>query len=228
MAILLKEALNANAMSLTIFCGGQNYVGINLTGTWVGTVAFQATYDGATFVSVGATPFATGTAVTSSTANGSWFLQVEGAIAVRAVFTRTSGTAIVTLASSLDNSYQDAFLTTVQKNVSRAVGGGLVNQLIFPAQENRAWRCRTLVVSFSVAPAAGTKVTLSDGACQVLWEVFAAAAVGYQTIALPLDSNTPGVSGGGVVGTPGNTFVITVSAPGGSVASIINAEMVPV
>jgi len=96
------------------------------------------------------------------------------------------------------------------------------------AQTNRGWRLRTLTVGWSVAPAAAVLCTIQDGST-VIWETYIPkdTPVGDFQVKLPADPNTPGLSGGGVFNTPGNTLVITVADPGGSVVSKINAEIIP-
>lgn len=236
MANILREALNADAMQLAIYCGGMSKVGINLAGTWVGTVKFFGSTDGTNFVPLSMTPFASGTTVQSATANGNWEISVQSLslVAVKVTFTRTSGTVLVTMGASIDSSYQDAFLASTSHFVSQSVSGGATNVITIAAQVNRAWRCRSLQVSFSVASGAAVLITISDGASSVLWEGYVpinnegVATVGSTfNVPLPPDPMTPGLTGGGVVNTPGNSLVITLAAPGGSVVSKVNAEIVP-
>ena len=71
-------------------------VGLQITGTWTGTVTFQGTINGSTWVSVLAVPSDSTTAVTTTTANGIWRIDAAGYQAVRANFTTpTSGTVVV-------------------------------------------------------------------------------------------------------------------------------------
>jgi len=231
MANVIREALNADQMALPIFCGGMSKVGVNLAGTWVGTVKFYASVDGLNFNLVSVTPFASGTTVQSSVANGSWEFLAQNYVAFKVVFTRTSGTVIVTLATSIDSSYQDAFLASTSIYVRQEVTGGATNVITQTAQANRAWRLRSLSVAFSVAASAAVKLTISDGASSVLWNGYVplgagqASGGGTYEVPLPPDPNTPGLVGGGLVNTPGNTMVITLAAPGGSVVSEVNAEL---
>lgn len=84
--------------------GGQGSLGIQITGTWVGTITFQAKIDNSTtFVSLVAVSVAdtTGTKVTTTTANGIFGASVAGLNLVRVVFTAyTSGTAVVSFRST--------------------------------------------------------------------------------------------------------------------------------
>ena len=157
MASPIYEVLNAQSMSLTIFCGGQSNVGVRLFGTWTGTVSFKGSYDGVNFVALTMTPFASGTGVQSATANGNWFVQCgnvvsgttpTGLVAVQVVFTTlTTGTVSVAMCASVDSTWQNAFLaaSTIYVN-SEATG---TNTLTQAAQANRAWNLQELHVSFS-------------------------------------------------------------------------------
>lgn len=85
--------------------GGYKSAAIQLTGTWSGTVTFESTVDGTTWVTQNMLP-STGaqTAVTTATANGVWYTQQTNMVvsAVRARFsTATSGTVVVTIRGSL-------------------------------------------------------------------------------------------------------------------------------
>lgn len=224
MANIIREALNADAMRLTLFCAGQSYVGFNLTGTWVGTISFYGSFDGVNFVPISVTPFASGTAVSSATANGSWYAAAQNYAAVQVRFTRTSGTVLASLSASNDSSFQDVFLASTSIFVTQSVGSGAANSMTIAASTNRAWSLKKLVIGFSVAPAAGVLVTISDGASSVMWETYAnpltndgAATVGG-SFNVPLPEN-------GLVGTLGNSLVIALAAPGGSVVSKLNAEV---
>ncbi len=230
MAVILREVLTADAMALAIFCGGQSKVGVGITGTWVGTVSFFASTDGVNFKPVAMTPFASGTAVSTTTANGSWESAVLNYVAFKVVFTRTSGSATVAMATSLDSSYQSAFLASTSIYVSASHAAGAANVITQAAQANRAWRLRTLVIGWSAAPSAAVLCTITDGASSVIWETYvpvgATGVVG--TFNVPLPAPDPTVPGsGGLVNTPGNTLVITVADPGGSVVSKVNAEFIP-
>ena len=74
---------------------GLGGVSLQLTGTWVGTVSFEAIVDGDadTWVAFNMVPSASATAASSATANGAWSANCAGYEAVRARFsTVTSGT----------------------------------------------------------------------------------------------------------------------------------------
>ena len=77
---------------------GLGSVGIQLTGTWVGTVSFEASVDGRTFVALNAHPSNSTTPASSATGNGVWTSNCGGFAIVRArMSSYTSGTATVTI-----------------------------------------------------------------------------------------------------------------------------------
>lgn len=92
-------AATDDAITLT---GLQKHGGISiqLTGTWTGTVTFECTSQGSTWVALGLFPSATPTAsvATTATAVGLWGGIMQGYGAVRARFsTASSGTVTVTI-----------------------------------------------------------------------------------------------------------------------------------
>lgn len=228
MANVIKELLNTQGMALPIYCGGMTRVGIGVSGTWTGTITFEASNDGVRWVPVGVTPFASGTSVLTATANGNWQINVGDWVAVRArLSTLLTGSPVITLAAAIDASWQDAYLASTSRYVTAEGGAGAANTITQAAQANRAWRLRTCTVSFSTAPAAAVKITVSDGASSVIWEEYAPGSAGSYGVKLPVDPDTPGVSGGGVVNTPGNSMVVTCAAPGGAVVAAVSCEFIP-
>mgnify|MGYP001566147037 CR=1 FL=1 len=82
----------------TIGVRGLSGVALQLTGTWSGTVTFEATLEGNTWVAFNMVPSNSATAASTATANGAWSVNCGGYDAVRARFsTATSGTVKVTL-----------------------------------------------------------------------------------------------------------------------------------
>ena len=239
MPSLIRKVITANQDSVTLSCANMSKFGFGITGNWVGTVNFSYSLDGINFAAypqggpLNAFPFApVGTAaqvaVSSVTGNGNWEGDVKNFLAVRATFVRTSGSVSVAIGASTDLSYQDAFLGSTSTFVSQPQAGGGQNVMTIAAQPNRGWRCRTLTASFSGVPGSPPLVTISDGGSATLWSEYASdpSGTGTYKVNLPDDPRTPGLSGGGVYGTPGNNMVITIAAPGGTITSIINAEMI--
>ncbi len=223
--MLIREILNADGMTLTIACGGLSNVGLGITGTWAGTVSFQGSADGINFFTLDMTPFASGTAVGSATANGNYFTPVQNLVAVRVKFARTSGSVAITLAASNDGAWQNAFLApgTIY-NSSYAASGA--NTLTQAAQANRAWGLTSLEVSMAGPTAGGAvRVVVYDGtaAGTVLYEAFLVAGAGsvgsVQLINLPVDA----AGKAGIYGTIGNAMTISLLGLG-SQSSIINTQ----
>ena len=74
-------ATNCLVASLVQDQGGATLV---LSGTWTGTIQFEATGDGgATWASVNVLPLNSTTAVTSTTANGTWQVNIAGFTGLR-------------------------------------------------------------------------------------------------------------------------------------------------
>lgn len=91
-------SLTSGSPSLTIAVTALGGVGLQLTGTWTGTVSFEASIDGQTYVALNMVPSNSATAASSATGNGCWTANVAGFGVVRARFsTATSGTVLVTL-----------------------------------------------------------------------------------------------------------------------------------
>ncbi len=217
-----RQVLTADGQSLILSTVGQANVGIGLTGTWVGTVSFFYSQDGVNFRPMGVMPFPSGTAVLTATANGSFFAAVQDFQAIKVTFTRTSGSVTVVASAANDAAYQDAFLASTSQFVTSSHAAGAANVLTVAAQANRGWRLRTLTIGWSAAPSTGVLCTITDGASAVIWETYILNTIGDHLVNLPLPSDD---DGGGVFNTPGNSLVITVGDPGGSVVSKINAEI---
>ena len=95
---LENQQLDATDEVATIDVRGLGAVGLQLTGTWVGTVTFEATIDGRTWVALNMVPSNSATAASTATAVGAWTANVAGFLLVRARFsTATSGTVVVWL-----------------------------------------------------------------------------------------------------------------------------------
>lgn len=92
--------ITANGASVSLayrefFNGG---VGIQLSGTFTGTLQFEMSINGTNFVAVQSTNVTTGSTVTTATAAGVFKFDAVGALVVRVTSTAwTSGTATVHL-----------------------------------------------------------------------------------------------------------------------------------
>ena len=93
-----EGVLDAADEVLTIGVRGMGGVGLQLLGTWSGTVTFEATIDGNTWVALNMVPSNSATAASTATANGCWSANCGGYESVRARFsTATSGAVRATL-----------------------------------------------------------------------------------------------------------------------------------
>lgn len=228
MANVVREVLNLNTgASLTAFVGGTSHIGVAISGTWVGTITFFYSTDGVNFYPTTLATFPGATSTLSTTVNGNFEASTKNWVALKITTALTSGNVTIVIASSVDSSYQLAFLTAGSAFLNQQVASGAQNQITVAAQAQRSYRARTVSGSFSAAPAAAVLVTISDGGSTTLWAEHVAASAGQWKLNLPADFDTPLVSAGGVVNTPGNSLVITVAAPGGSVVSELNVEVIP-
>ena len=85
--------LDATDDAVAIGVRGNGAVALQLLGTWSGTVTFEATVDGNTWVAFNMVPSNSATAASTATGNGAWSANCAGYDAVRARFsTATSGT----------------------------------------------------------------------------------------------------------------------------------------
>jgi hypothetical protein len=106
---------------------GQGSIGIQVTGTFVGTLQFEQSIDNGTYVTLAVFPNASTTSVTSATATGYWTTAVAGASSVRVRFSAyTSGTAVVTTSSAQARIFTNpAFGTVTAGQISLTNGSVL-------------------------------------------------------------------------------------------------------
>lgn len=95
-----SASLTTNGQSVSLayrefFNGG---IGVQVTGTWTGTLEFRLSIDGTTSVAVLATNVTTGAQATTTTANGVFKFDAIGAMTVSVASTAAmTGTAVVTM-----------------------------------------------------------------------------------------------------------------------------------
>lgn len=95
---VVQGTIAANAAAVLGGSGKGTTVGVQITGTWTGTIAFQGSIDGVTWVAVSMTPIPTAAAVTSTSANGTWTGTFSGLVFFQAISTAwTTGTATVSI-----------------------------------------------------------------------------------------------------------------------------------
>lgn len=98
---LAGGSITTNGQSVSVTLRGDpdvRNVAMQVTGTWTGTLTFQGSVDGSTFVSVLVTIASSGSTATSTTSNGVFTLANSGFRVVRVTATAAmTGTAVVTL-----------------------------------------------------------------------------------------------------------------------------------
>ena len=91
-------AANAGTVVLPYRQFSNGAIGVQITGTFSGTLQFEMTIDGTNYVAVQTQSVTTGTISTTTTTTGVFRFEAVGALAVRLNATAwTSGTATVTL-----------------------------------------------------------------------------------------------------------------------------------
>ena len=94
--------LTTSGDAVSLGLSGDGAVGIELTGTWTGTVTFEGSVGGSVWVTVQAVVLATSVSVSTATANGTWVASVAGLgmIRVRASAAMTGTVTVKLLAVS--------------------------------------------------------------------------------------------------------------------------------
>lgn len=237
-ATKVTKVLNAANQEATIWCAGQAKVGINIfsvTGT--PTISFFGSLDGLTYnpITVGPYPSATPSAagVTTTTAAGTFEVNVQNYQFIRVQMTTGAGPASVILAASVDGSYQEAFLTPSNIGVSLAVlypsttSSSGVNTMTIPAQANRTVNLTFLEVSMTGLGFGGNaQLRIWDNAVGNGVPLFSEYLVGpvgsvgaKHLCSLPTDAQ----NNVGLQGSPGNALVVQVINLGG-VSANLNAR----
>lgn len=237
-----SKVLNANNQALDLWVSGQAKVGISIQSmTGTNTVSFFGSIDGLTFTSlgVGAFPSATPPAstVTTAAATGNWEVGAQNYNFIRAQLTTGSGPVTVSMAASLDNSYQEAFfvgqssvnLTSTLYPSTTATSG--VNTQLIPGQANRTINLTFCEISMIGPNFGNAQLRIWDGAVGngvPLYQCFLDSVVGSnsgggsvgsrQLINLPTDAQGKV----GLQGTPGNAMTIQIVNIG--TASVINSR----
>lgn len=237
-ATKVTKVLNAVNQEVTIWCAGQNKVGIgipSLTGTV--TLSFYGSQDGLQFspLTVGAYPSANPPAsgVTTTSAAGNFEVPVQNYQFIRVQMTSGVGPATVIMAASVDGSYQEAFISPANLGVTLATlypsttSSAGVNTMTIPAQANRTINLTFLEVSMT-GPGFGGNAQLKifDGTATTTAPLFSDYLTGpvgsvgtVQKINLPTDAQ----GNVGIQGTPGNAMTIQIVNLGSN-SAIINAR----
>lgn len=137
--VINSGSLTAAATSVTLDANtGVGTVAVDVSGTWSGTLQFEGSVNGSTWLGVNAAPVPSGALVTSTTANGNWQINAAGYKAVRVrCSTYSSGTIVIAVRGSLadaviglsqplpvgDNNIGNVDVLTVPSPLSSAGGG---------------------------------------------------------------------------------------------------------
>lgn len=78
------DAVQANGAGSAVLAAGASAIGLSVVGTFVGTVNFEATVDGARWHSLTMTNVASGASEDGTTGEGGWTADVRGLSLVRA------------------------------------------------------------------------------------------------------------------------------------------------
>jgi hypothetical protein len=92
--------LTASGGNAVALAGAHAYAvaGVQVTGTWTGTLTFEGTADGTTYVAMAATPVVGGASVSTATAGGLWRCNIAGLAGMRLRGSAAiTGTAVVTI-----------------------------------------------------------------------------------------------------------------------------------
>lgn len=101
-ASVASGSITANAQSITRALEGESGVSVQITGTWVGTLQFEATVDGTNWVAVNGVGAGTANIATTTTVNGLFRNTPAGCASFRVTSTAwTSGTAVVSIRAAL-------------------------------------------------------------------------------------------------------------------------------
>lgn len=150
------------AGTLVVNVQGQAAIGIQITGTWVGTIQFQQAIDLATptYTTLAMTPNGGGTAATSTTGNGLWTASL-GARSVCINFSAfTSGTATVSVVSTVSRVGLPA--GTIGNLSSASIQYGTA-PLAFVINGARPGNEQAQLTNDSDDPAAGAEWLISSG-----------------------------------------------------------------
>lgn len=197
----------SGALALISACGASRGGGIQLSGTWVGTVQFEQTLDnGTTWIAKTVYPALAGAGVTSATANGQWKFACGGETHVRARCSAfTSGTIVVdaTFTAGMDAAVVGAGTAGVLSGPVQSVQGfayGAALTLTRTADTvsytagdvigiNNAGSAGAAALTFAnMGPAAGGEVLLTSSALRV---DLAAVTSGMTSFRLHLYNVTP-------------------------------------
>lgn len=251
--VFLSGVAQAQAISTTTCPGagcidintsGQGSIGIQITGTWVGTVTFQSslgTSSSSTFTSLIVFPSNSTTGVTTTTGNGIWTAAVAGINQVRVVFTAyTSGTANVVRRTTVEakanpSSGGSSGAPADATYITQIPNASLSNEQALSLLSTGVLKSTTAtgVVSLAASPDiialwSGTcnasSVLVGDGTCGTVSSSFTSITSGTNTTAAMIlgSGSSLSTTGTGAIVAPAITAPIVVTGAVGSSAITIN------
>lgn len=156
---------------------GQAAVGVQVSGTFSATLAFEASIDGSTFVSVSARNLTSGAVATTTTATGAFVIHAPAAQVIRVRCSAyTSGTATLTLNASTAPVLLNALGTAGVGASSTTVLASAARTATNQSTEQSNLNGRTLLVYLDVTVASGT------GGLQLTLQGKVAATAGWKTL----------------------------------------------
>lgn len=188
---------------LGVTSGATGSAVVSLTGTWSATAQFETSADnGVNWVAIAGTPVIGGTAVTSSTANGTWGFNVSGLTHIRVrVSAFTSGTVAVTIngstaAASSRSGGASGLLALVASGTSTLNPGAVTNATCATAVTTAASGALTtdnLVADFTLDPSSTTGYNPAAAAQAVtIFKYLTAGNVNFKICNFTAGSITPG------------------------------------
>lgn len=187
-------------------------VSVQVTGTWVGTLAFEGSNDGSNYVPLRGYPVAGGSYASDTSGNGAWTLPAGGLLYVRVrASVWTSGTATVMpqptsspvavdIVRAVGSTFGEVAVSGIV-DLSSSTLASMGNYVCTAAEAHRLGLTTTPTVVPSEPPITG----------RTSWTVVNVDTVGTKTIACRVD---PGDGGVPDCATPG--FGLTVLPNGGS------------
>ena len=153
----LQNAAAAAGPGTALNVRGYGLAVVQLTGTWVGTVSFQATADGTNWWAIQGRSVQDGSIVTSATANGAWRFDVTGLTQIRANITAyTSGNVTA-------NGYAQVQPDTAKSMALTGPGGSSGSPLFVEATGSNAAIGNIIIQSGLSSVQASVKGTDGDG-----------------------------------------------------------------
>ncbi len=197
----------SNAQSVTGL-EGKNTAGIQITGTWTGTLAFEGTADSTNWFVVNAVPFAGSTPTTTTTANGQWQSDISGLVGFRV---RCSVTGTSTAVVNIRASTASFSLPTSTAIIQDGSGNALLSSTSMPATTDRGLIVRNINASFSntasiTGPSQTISITNIGGASVALIHVTGS----FSLTLLPQVSANAGSNYINIGASPGNRGIFDV------------------